>query len=177
MSGRGKRDWRVFYTAPRAEKKCEERLLERHLEVLLPTYIEVRQWKDRKKKVEEPLFRNYIFARVDEKERIQVLQTQGIVTCVSFGGRPAVVPDEEIEQIRIAQTDPERLALYTAPLPEVGARVTIEEGPLKGLTGQVLDHRGQSEPMLVVQVSSIRQAFRVLVDAQWVRALDRHRVG
>ena len=85
--------WRVFYTQARAEKKCEQRLGQRGVEVYLPTHKVVRQWKDRKKKVVEPLFRNYIFVRVDEQERLHVLQTPGIVRCVSFGGTPAEVDE------------------------------------------------------------------------------------
>ena len=105
------RKWRVFYTQARAEKKCEERLVQRGVEVYLPTHKVVRQWKDRKKKVIEPLFRNYIFAHVDEQERLHVLKTPGIVRCVSFGGTPAEVDEGEIEQLKIAQKDPKRLRL------------------------------------------------------------------
>ncbi len=111
------RKWRVFYTQARAEKKCEERLVQRRVEVYLPTHKVVRQWKDRKKKVVEPLFRNYIFARVDEQERLGVLKTPGIVRCISFGGTPAEVDQGEIEQLKIALQDPKRLLLVDFPLP------------------------------------------------------------
>ena len=74
------RKWRVFYTQARAEKKCEQRLVQRRVEVYLPTHKVVRQWKDRKKKVVEPLFRNYIFVRVDEQERLHVLRNCGAPT-------------------------------------------------------------------------------------------------
>lgn len=96
------RVWRVFYTFPRAEKKYEQRLSDSGIETYLPKHTVVRQWSDRKKKVVEPLFRNYIFARVDERDRLRALRTDGIVRCVSFQGQPAVVRDEEIEQIRLA---------------------------------------------------------------------------
>lgn len=162
------RYWRVFYTAPRAEKKCEERIAERHIEVFLPTREVVRQWKDRKKKVIEPLFKNYIFAWVNERERVQVLQTDGVVRCVSFGGRPARVSEEEIEQIKIAQRDGSRLAVVDIPRPAPGEKVTVVEGPLRGLRGEVTDHRGEMH--LLIMIPSIRQALRVNVPAAWVKA-------
>jgi len=161
------RVWRVFYTRARAEKKCEERLHRQELEVFLPKRTEVRKWADRKKKVTEPLFRNYIFARVDERERLAVLRTQGIVRCVHFGGRIAEVREEEIEQIRIAQKDPRKLLVVDEPPPDVGEKVIVTGGPMRGLKGEVLEHRGQMH--VLVRVSAIRQALKVQVPAAWVR--------
>lgn len=169
------RKWRVFYTQSRAEKKCEERLIDRRIEVFLPKYETIRQWKDRKKKVIEPLFRNYVFAHVEEQERLRVLQTPGIVRCVSFGGTLAEVDSEEIEQLKIAQQDPKRLGLVDFQLPGIGERVTIEQGPLQGLSGEVLDHGGQL--YVIVRVNAIRQAVRVHVPAAWVRQDDNKREG
>ncbi len=160
------RIWRVFYTHARAEKQCEERLEQRRIDVFLPKCEVVRQWKDRKKKVVEPLFRNYLFACVDEQERLTVLKTPGIVRCVSFGGVPAVVDAGEMQQLKIAQQDPARLRLVDAPLPALGGAVTITEGPLQGLRGEVAQHRGQYH--LILRVTAIRQAVRVHVPAAWV---------
>ena len=161
-----KRSWRVFYTAPRAEMKCEERLRELRLHVFLPKLVTEKQWSDRVKKVTEPLFRSYIFARVDEKERLQVLRTPGIVHCLSFGGRLVRVPEEEIEQLKITQHNPDRLTLLGYGLPEVGEHVTVREGPMEGLEGEVIEHRGETH--VVVRVQSIQQAVKVHVPAGWV---------
>lgn len=161
--------WRVFYTFPRAEKKCETLLQEQCLEVFLPKCEEIRQWKDRKKKVIEPLFRNYIFAHVHEGERLQVLQTRGIVRCVSFSGRLAEVSNDEIAQLRLAQEDPKRLSLLGHWVPEIGQPVVVTEGPLKGLRGEVLEHRGQS--YVVVRVHAIRQMVKINVPSGWLQAL------
>ncbi len=167
MTPRRKSLWRVFYTAPRAEKKSASRLEEQGIEVFLPTRVAIRQWKDRKKKVVVPLFPNYLFAHVDERERLQVLRTSGIVRCVSFGGALAEVSPEEIENLRITQNDPGRLEPLTFPMPKEGARVVIEEGPLRGLKGEVVSHRGQTH--LVLTVPSIRQAVRINVPAAWTK--------
>ena len=160
--------WRVFYTHPRAEKKCEERLQQYQIDVFLPTYVAVRQWQDRVKRVTEPLFRNYIFARVTERERLRVLQTPGIVRSVAFGGQIAEVDPEEIEQLKIMQRDPERLETTTYPQIPIGREITVTDGPMRGLRGEVLEYRGQQ--YVVVPVETIRQAVKVHVPAHWVEA-------
>lgn len=158
--------WRVFYTAPRIEKKCEERLLDRGIDVFLPKCVEVRQWGDRRKKVVAPLFPSYLFAHVDEADRLHVLRTDGIVRCVSFGGRLAEMREDEIEQLKLTQQAPDRLRVAGYVLPPIGDQVTVTDGPLQGLRGEVLQHRGQLE--VLVRVGTIRQAVKVQVPANWV---------
>lgn len=157
----GKMQWRAFYTCPRAEKKCEHRLRENDIHVFLPVQTVVRQWKDRKKKIREPLFNNYIFARVHERDRSRVLQTRGIVRCVAFGGVPATITQEEIDQIRLLQKHPWGVEQMAAPPRVVGTTVRIEEGSLKGLTGEVIELRGESR--LIVRITSLNMAIRVEV--------------
>lgn len=163
--------WRVFYTRARAEKKCEERLQDRQIDVLVPKKKEVRQWSDRKKEVTVPLFRNYLFARVGEKGRLQVLRTKGIVRCVHFHGEPARLREETAEQLERTQAVPGRLSttdLHPTRRPPVGETVTITGGPkrLQGLTGEVLEQRGQT--CVLVQVEAVRQAVKVEIPADWV---------
>jgi transcription antitermination factor NusG len=159
--------WRVFYTRPRAEKACAHRLDNRRVEVFLPMRTVVRQWSDRRRKVHQPLFQNYIFARVTEQERIAVLRTPGIVRCVTFGGRPALVRPDEIRRLRIMQARPEWLEPAGAYRPDLGDEVTIDSGPLRGLCGVVIAHRKATH--LVVQVPSIRQAVKVIIPAAHTR--------
>lgn len=159
------REWRVFYTQARAEKKCEERLEDRRIDVLVPKKKELRQWSDRKKEVTVPLFRNYLFARVDEKDRLRVLRTKGIVRCVHFDGEPARLREETVDQLLQTQKAPDRLSVADLR-PPVGETVTITDGPLQGLTGEVREHRGQM--YLLVRVEAIRQAVKVEVPADWV---------
>jgi transcription antitermination factor NusG len=157
-----RRHWRVFYTRARAEKACRDRLEQRQIEVLLPTRTVVRQWSDRTQRVTEPLFRNYLFAQVDEADRLRVLRTPGIVRCVSFRGEPARLRDAVVEQLRRTQNAPDRLSVVDLR-PPVGTRVAVTEGPLQGLTGEVLEHRGQT--YVLVRVEALRQTVRVQVAA------------
>lgn len=160
--------WRVFYTFPRAEKKCERRLIDQNIDAYLPKHTVVRQWSDRKKKVVEPLFRNYIFARVDERQRLKVLQTDGIVRCVAFQGKPAIVQEEVIEQLRLALEKGDGFAVVDyVPRPKIGTQVVVTEGPMRGLRGEVQEHRGQTH--VLVAIPAIKQALKVNVPAAWVQ--------
>lgn len=160
------RYWRAFYTRARAEKKCEQRLEDQEVDVFLPKQKSIRQWSDRQKEVVEPLFRNYIFAHVNERERLTVLRTNGVVRTVSFGGELAEVRAEEIEQLRITQNSPGRLGLYEDPRPPKGTKVTVVGGPLSGLTGTVMEHRGNV--YLLIRVESVQQVLKVQLSAEQV---------
>lgn len=162
------RYWRVFYTAPRAEKKCRDRLNDQNIEVFLPTRTVERQWSDRTKTVVEPLFRSYIFAHVHERERLTVLRTDGIVRCVAFDGKIARVRDEEIEQLKEYQKHPDRLEVIDMPPP--GTEVSITEGPMKGMRGEVIEHRGSKR--LVLRIDAIRQAVSVEISNEAIQTTE-----
>jgi transcription antitermination factor NusG len=163
--------WRVFYTRPRNEKKLELTLRRKGINVFLPKREEWRQWKDRKKKVVVPLFSNYIFANVDEYERLSVLQTTGIVYCLKMDGDLVALSDELIEQLRITQNGPERLSTLSYPRPPRGAIVEIKDGPMKGLKGEVNDYRGKLN--LLIDVIPLKIAVKVNVPSDWVEVVER----
>jgi transcriptional antiterminator RfaH len=159
--------WRVFYTRPRAEKKCELSLIAREINVFLPKWTIERQWTDRKKKVLEVLFPNYIFACVNERERIEVLRTVGILRCLSFAGKPTEVRVDEIEKLSLLQAHPELIEAVSMPLPHIGAEVLVAAGPLQGLRGEIMEYRGQTR--IIVRVASIKQCIKVEVPAHLLR--------
>ena len=93
--------WIAIYTKPRHEKSVEKELLKKGFEVYLPLLKERRKWSDRKKWVEFPLFRSYIFVRTQEKNTLFILQTIGVVKLVKFGNKVAIVQDESIRAIKL----------------------------------------------------------------------------
>jgi transcription antitermination factor NusG len=103
------------------------------LEVYLPVITLVKKWSDRKKKVTEPLFKSYIFAYCDETERYRILQSKSIVTTVFHNGKPAHVPDWQIEGIK-RMLDGNREVKIVDGIKK-GARVKINNGPFEGLEG------------------------------------------
>jgi len=128
------KNWLVIYTTPRAEKKVAERLIERGVDVYLPLYKTIRQWSDRKKKVELPLFSSYVFVCISKKERMKVLETDGVVRFLYFLGKPAVVREKEIDAIKLFLHETEGLKIKV----EVGQKVEISSGPMEGVFGEVI---------------------------------------
>jgi transcription termination/antitermination protein NusG len=92
--------WTAFYTKPRNEKKASERLMSDGYEIYCPTRSVIKQWSDRKKKVTEPVFSSYIFANVNEISRTEILMDSSIVSNVHWLGKPVVIRDQEILEIR-----------------------------------------------------------------------------
>ncbi|MHB2148076.1 UpxY family transcription antiterminator [Calditrichota bacterium LG25] len=157
--------WYAIYTRPRHEKKVYEGLIEKEITAYLPLIKRVRQWKDRKKKVDMPLFSSYLFVRIDYKNRFDVLQTKGVVKIVNFNGVPAVIPDWQIESLKKMLEHPEKIQLENYIKP--GELVVIEEGPFRGLKGMVKSLRGKTR--LVVSIEGIMQTVSVEIDSDYVK--------
>ncbi len=132
--------WTAFYTKPRNEKKAAERLLSKGLEVYCPTTTVIKQWSDRKKKIKEPVFSSYIFARVNEAERQQILTDPSIVSSVFWLKKPVVIRQNEIDAIkRFLQEFPQEIKSVAIA---AGDRAMISAGPLRGEEGVVVERRG-----------------------------------
>ena len=92
--------WYAVYTKPRWEKKVDKLLTEKGIESYCPLQKIQRQWSDRKKIVEEPLFKSYVFVRIPDAEQTALRKVNGVVNYVYWMGKPAVVKDREIEVIK-----------------------------------------------------------------------------
>jgi len=161
--------WYAMYTRSRHEKKVELQLQEKGIESYLPKQRVLRRWSDRRKWVEEPLFRCYIFIHVNAKDRLRALQTYGSVRIVSFNGRPAVVSDIEIERIKRILNEIE--TVQSCPPVSEGDIVEIVRGPLKGIRGRLEELRDNMR--IVVEVESIHQALRFNIDGLDVRVVKK----
>jgi len=134
--------WYALYTKSRHEKKVAGLLQHKEVEVYCPLQEEIRQWSDRKKKVKAPVFRSYVFVRLDryKEESAAVLETPGAVRFLWWLGKPAVVREEEITAIR------QFLREYAgAPLSveyRKGSRVDITAGPFKNQQGTLFRIQG-----------------------------------
>src|SRR5882724_10943079 len=92
--------WYAAYTSANHEKRVAEQLGVRLVEHFLPVYESVRRWKDRRMKLELPLFPGYIFVRLALCDRLQVLQVPGVAKLVGFNGTPTALPQEEIDALK-----------------------------------------------------------------------------
>jgi transcription antitermination factor NusG len=92
--------WHVIYTKSKWEKKVDSLLLQRGFESWCPVQKKERQWSDRKKIIEEPLFRSYVFVKAAKEERNQILSVNGVVNFLYFEKKPAIIRDKEIQTIK-----------------------------------------------------------------------------
>lgn len=160
--------WYVVYTYPNFEKKVSDLLHQRKIDVYLPMRKVTKQWSDRKKKVEIPLFPNYLFVRIPLNEKFTVLNTYGIVRFVSFEGRPAIIHDRDITFIQELLACGTDLAPNGIPSPvsmciKKGERVRVLRGPFAGIEGMVIEQQGQKR--LFIQLEAIEQSVSVDVSA------------
>jgi transcription antitermination factor NusG len=159
--------WFAIWTRSRHEHVVCDQLVERHIDVFLPTVTRWSRWKDRKKKIDFPIFPGYCFARFDPDNPLAILKCTGVVNIISFDGKPAPIPTREIENIRRLVAS--ELQYDPCPLLHEGQLVEVIHGPLKGVVGRLLRKDGP-RARLVLSVDLIGQAVSVEVDASDVRA-------
>jgi transcription termination/antitermination protein NusG len=158
--------WFAVWTRSRHEHVVREQIHSHGLEAFLPTITKWSRWKDRRKKIDWPLFPGYCFARFDPAERLSILKCTGVVSIVSIDGEPAAIPDLEIESIRRLVTS--ELQYDPCPLIQEGSMVEVIHGPLKGIVGRLI--RKGAHARLILAVDLIGQAVSVEVDAADVKA-------
>lgn len=156
--------WYALTVPYQHERKTEKALQTRGLETLVPVYRSRRQWSDRVKDVEMPLFAGYVLCHFDLSEHIQVLDTPGVAKIVGFGGAPAALDDSEIAAIR--RIVGSKLPLAPWPYLKAGDRVRVERGPMRGLEGTLL--RTKDALRLVMGVELLHRSIAVEVEQEAV---------
>jgi transcription antitermination factor NusG len=154
--------WFVFYTKSRWEKKVEGYLRNSGFEPYLPLNKVLRQWSDRKKKVEVPLFNSYIFVLEYEHRIQEVLKVPGISWNIRHNGRPAVLRDSELQTIKRFLESGLLLETTSVADLEPGDAVKVIDGPLRGAVGYYTGP--YSEEKFYVIIETIDQVLRVSID-------------
>jgi len=157
-------NWYALYTRPRHERQVLQELTNQSIEAYLPMHKVRRRWSDRYKIVEEPLFKNYLFVRSDGQHYRRALRPFGAVSFITLDGKPAVVPDEEIEAVQIL-VDSE-LPHNPYPYLKEGRKVRVKYGPLEGCEGILIRKRGLAR--LIVSVNLLQRSIEAEVDADWI---------
>jgi transcriptional antiterminator RfaH len=147
--------WYVVYTHPNFEKKVYNSLQQRDIICFLPLRKITRQWSDRKKTIEVPLFPNYLFVYTTVHDRFKVLEIPGASRYISFNGSPVTITDDEISMIRKMMTDPDVMIESCLE----GDSVKITEGPFTGLTGTVFERKGRTR--FGVKLNAINQSLSI----------------
>lgn len=158
--------WFAIWTRSRHEQTVRQELERRQIETFLPTLARWSRWKDRRKKIDWPLFPGYCFARFGTADLLTVQKCSGVVNVVSFDGAPAPIPAIELESIRLLVES--ELQFDPCPLIHEGMMVEVVHGPLKGVVGRLL-RKDAARARLVLSVDLIGQAVSVDVDAADVR--------
>jgi transcription antitermination factor NusG len=125
------KNWFALYTKPRSEFKAAGQLENIEVHYYLPTVTSLKQWSDRKKKITEPIIRGYIFIKADEKERLLALEQYSIVRCVTERGKPAIIPEWQIENLKKMLEYKGDFYVMNGLVP--GKKVRIKEGPFAGV--------------------------------------------
>ena len=146
--------WFALYTKPRNEFKAEQQLLAAGINNYLPKVTLLKQWSDRKKKLTEPLLRGYIFIYANEEERLISLEQQSIVRCVFDVGRPARIPDWQIDNLKTMLATKVDIIVHKGIVP--GAKVIIKDGPFEGIIGTVVE--GQMGKSISVAIDLLNRS-------------------
>ena len=159
--------WYAIWTRSRHEQVVRDQLARKRIDAFLPTITRWSRWKDRKKKVDWPLFPGYCFARFDPADALPILKCTGVVNIVSFDGKPAAIPEIELDSIRLLVGS--ELQYDPCPMIHEGMMVEVIHGPLKGVVGRLM-RKDAPKARLVLSVDLIGQAVSVEVDAADVKA-------
>jgi len=152
--------WYALFTRHRHEKLVAISLSSKNFEIYLPLYRSVRRWQDRAKQLSLPLFPGYVFVREGIDRQLQLLTTPGVIHIVGWGGRPASVPQGELDAVR--QIVESNLTVEAHPFLECGDRVRVRMGPLARLEGILTRKKGLAR--LVVSMKMLGRSASVEID-------------
>jgi len=160
--------WYAVYTRSRHEKILNRELNQRQIESFLPVRKVLRDWSDRKKTIEEPLFKGYLFVRMPLKRRWDVLNSVGAVRLVGRSNAdPVSLCEEEILSVRRFME--EKVCADPFPYLREGDRVFVKSGPLKGIEGFIV--RKDEHCRLVLSLDLIMQSISVQIDGACVEKI------
>lgn len=152
--------WFALYTKPRWEKKVDNVLIRKGIESWCPLQKIEKQWSDRKKIIEEPLFKSYVFVHINEaEERLNVLMTDGVLNFVHYLKKPAIIRNEEVEMIRKYLLEEEaKISVFSLEGFKEETKVKINHGVFMDNTGTVI--RG-GKKKVYVKLESLGQVMVV----------------
>lgn len=156
--------WHALYVRSRHEKSVHAQLDAKSENAFLPLYCRRHKWADRWKTVSLPLFPGYVFCRFDTNNRSSVLATSGVIDVVRMGSQPAAIDAREIEAIKRVASSP-LLAEPHAGL-VAGAPVMMSDGPLKGMTGTLMEVRKGLR--LVISVELLQRSVLIEIERDWI---------
>jgi transcription antitermination factor NusG len=165
----GESCWYALQTRCRYEKKVAVQLRDKGIETFLPLVKQVHYWSDRRKTVELPLFPGYAFVRIPSLPecRLRIVETAGVGGFVSVGGKPAPIPERQIEDVQLLLSH--EISHKAYPFLKVGQRVRIRGSCLDGLEGILISENKDNS--LVVSIEAVQRSLIVRIDGYDVEAV------
>ena len=157
--------WIAIRSKPRSEKIVSNELNKKGIESFLPLIKKRQQWSDRKKWVEFPLFPSYIFARIELKNSLYIMNTHGVSTIVKFGDKVITVDDKVVDSIKLALEG--GYELHPMKYFTIGDQVEVIDGPMKGTKG-IVDTRLKNENRLIIKIDALQQAVAVHINSEYL---------
>jgi transcription antitermination factor NusG len=156
--------WHAVYVKSRSEKKAQTELQIQEIETFLPLQRKLRQWSDRKKWVETPLISGYLFVKVSRKEYDQVLQSNYVVSYVRFEGKAAIVPDYQIEYLKLMLKQDNSEIEITREKLNPGQMIEVVAGPLIGLKGKLQKIKGKNKVAIELEQLGYSALVEILAE-------------
>jgi transcriptional antiterminator NusG len=158
--------WYAIMTRARNERVVANRLQERGIETFLPSVAEVHKWKDRKKRVEIPLFSCYVFLKtvLTPQQQHRVCNLDGVFSVVGVRGEGIPIPDEQIESVRAVLM--QQFSFISHPFLKVGQRVRVRGGAMDGVEGILQARNGENT--LVISIDAIQRSLAIRVEGYQV---------
>lgn len=169
LAGPELQPWYAIRTKSRHERVVAKQLEMDQLEFFLPTVHQLRQWSDRTKSIDMPLFPGYVFARIPEfpSKKVQVLRKAGVIGFVTNEKGAVSVPDAELNAVRLLLAN--RIPHASHPYLKVGQRIRITDGVLRGVEG-ILMGLG-SKNGLVVSIDVIQRSLIIQLQGYGVQVI------
>ncbi|AMQ01258.1 antitermination factor NusG [Pedobacter cryoconitis] len=164
-----RKQWYPVYTHSRSEKKAYQELLNKDIEAYLPLRRQMKQWSDRKKWVEEPLIKSYVFVHIHQHQQTEVLMTSGVARFLYFSGKIASMPDRQIEELKLVLASAYEFEITEDELLP-GEKIIIKAGSLKGMHGEIIKYHSQKQ--LLLRLGDIKYNIIVHVPASLIERLQ-----
>lgn len=164
-------NWHAVYVKSRSEKKAQKELQFKEIESFLPLQLKLRQWSDRKKWVEMPLIPGYLFVRISRKEYDPVLQSNFIVSYVRFEGIAAVIPDNQIDYLKLMLKQDNLNIEITQETFEPGQMIEVVSGPLIGLRAKLVRIKGKEK--VAIELEQLGYSALIEISAEDIRVINQ----
>ena len=162
-------NWYPVYTNPRAEKKVYTALEQKGITAYLPIQKQLRQWSDRKKWVDVPIFPSYLFVHLNPSQMSAVLTCQGVSRFIYFSGKIATIPERQITQLRLLLANATDIEVVDREF-EKGQQVIVRAGPLQGLMGELISWH--SKQKMLIRIDYLTQSLLIQISPAFIEPLD-----